>query len=296
MRRSPAQGRVLRLIEVLKSGGVLECWDAEDKLVGLGEPAVLPLIQALEEVRPPGQYSAARALGKIGDPRAVAPLMGALRYDSGRNDDCLEWYAAEALARIGEPALGPLITALSDEDPHMRGWSAVALGEMGNPQAVEPLLTALADAEHEVQARVFIALGQIGDPRAIEPLVKLLDDPDQRVRVHAVSALGWCVKGEVFEPLVKLLDDPSDLRIAAVHALAISAGVQALDLLVRMVDDPDACVRSAAIQQLGRVGDERVLPALEQVQQHDQEHCGDRTVQSHAAFAVERIRERLGLP
>jgi HEAT repeat protein len=277
---------------VLKSGEARECWDAEAPLVQLGEPAVLPLIQVLVEGNPPGQYSAARALGKIGDPRAVAPLMEALRHDSGRTYDCIEWYAAEALARIGEPALGPLLDALTDENAHVRRWSAAALGEMGEPLAVEPLLAALADPEREVQFRVLIALGQIGDWRAIGPLVKLMEDEakEESVRMHAVSALGRCVKGEVFEPLVNLLNAPGNLRIAAVHALAISAGVQVLDLLMGMMGDADPCVRSAAIQQLGRLGDERALPALKKAGEHDQERCGDRAVQSEAAFAIERIR------
>ena len=52
----------------------------------------------------------------------------------------------------------------------------------------------LDDQEDIVRSRVAMALGEIGNPRAVEPLVAALKDGDKEVRRGAISALdnlGW---------------------------------------------------------------------------------------------------------
>jgi HEAT repeat protein len=72
--------------------------------------------------------SAARALGRIGDPRAVEPLIAALKEEDGRSS------AARAPGEIGDArAVEPLIFALKDEDIGVRSAAAKALDEIGIP-------------------------------------------------------------------------------------------------------------------------------------------------------------------
>jgi HEAT repeat protein len=80
------------------------------------------LISALEEARaaPREQRSAwleralVTALGRLGDPRAVAPLIQILQADPRSNDFYLSRLAAEALGRLGDPrAVRPLVTSLT---------------------------------------------------------------------------------------------------------------------------------------------------------------------------------------
>jgi len=59
--------------------------------------------------------------------------------------------AVEALRRIGEPAVGPLIESLKDRDEDIRGGAANALGEIGDRRAVEPLIQALKDENENVR-------------------------------------------------------------------------------------------------------------------------------------------------
>jgi len=204
---------------------------AVERLVEVGEPAVLPLIQAFErdhvgllmralgrlgdpravepllaalsQVNPHVRQDAATALGLIGDPQAIGPLIDAFRVESGDTEDITAWQnAAQALARLGAPAIEPLIAALADEDWNVRTWSADALGLLGSPQAVGPLISALSDAERQVRIDATVALGKIGDASAAEALVARLSDPfeDELVRMYAARALGHVVKGEVFAP------------------------------------------------------------------------------------------------
>jgi HEAT repeat protein len=289
---------VARLIQVLRTDdNLLAYWDAEEELVAAGKPAVSALLTALPSLSPWALSHALRALGKIGDARAIPPLLKALAYDSGESEPCIEWFAAEALGRIGAPALGPLLALGTSEDAHLRQWSAVALGELGDSRAVEPLLERTTDSDPQVREAAFLAVQEIGDRRAVDALMRLLEETtDRRTRVLAVVALGGCVQGEVFAPLVELIQRPNDVRLPAMYALINSAGPLAPDVLVPFLDDPDPCVRKAVINALGRFGDERALPILEAGRPDDHEQCGDdrRTVEEWRASELERLKKRLG--
>jgi HEAT repeat protein len=78
--------------------------------------------------------------------------------------------AAEALGKIGEPAVEPLIGALRDENRLVRRRAAEALGEIRDARAVEPLIGALRDRDSWVRRRAAEALEKIGDPRPLPHL------------------------------------------------------------------------------------------------------------------------------
>ena len=85
--------------------------------------------------------------------------------------------AISALVRLGdERAVQPLIKVLQNEDPYIRREAAKALGDMGSPVAGEPLVEALRDSEDNVRRNAIVALGAVGDARAIEPLKQMLQD------------------------------------------------------------------------------------------------------------------------
>jgi len=73
------------------------------ELGGLARPAVPDLVRALNCGDGPVEREAARALGDvaIGDPRPVPALMAKL---SNEEDD-VAWFSAEALGKIGSPAI-----------------------------------------------------------------------------------------------------------------------------------------------------------------------------------------------
>ena len=154
-----------KLIEELKSDDREVHKVAYEALGEIGESAVEPLIKALGD----GNTSAVRALGEIGDARAVEPLIGVLR----------------------------------DENWWVRSCAAEALGKIGDTRAVEPLIKELDGYREDsgwekldVVASVIDALGEIGDSNAFEPLERLLrtshnwNDPDRlSVRCRVARAL-----------------------------------------------------------------------------------------------------------
>ena len=105
---------------------------------------------------------AADALGRLGDGRAVEPLIAVLAGD----DKELAFWAAQSLGLIGDPrAVEPLTVAL--DDPDLGAKATFALGEIGGP-AVEPLM-AIVEERRRAAALAASALGRIGDARAVGP-------------------------------------------------------------------------------------------------------------------------------
>jgi HEAT repeat protein len=102
------------------------------------------LLQLLAHGDRTTRLGAARQLGKLGDQRAVPPLVG-----------CLQ--ASDFLLRTA---------------------AAKALGEIGNPSAVEALYsTAVEDENHYVRGQAAAELFRLGDERGFVLLSKLLHEP-----------------------------------------------------------------------------------------------------------------------
>jgi len=90
------------------------------------EAKVERLIQDLKHESSGVRSGAARALGKIGDARAVEPLIQALKDE----DSGVRWGAAMALGDIGDArAMEPLLKAFldKDEDGSVRAAAGVSL-------------------------------------------------------------------------------------------------------------------------------------------------------------------------
>ncbi len=144
--------------------------------------------------------AAAEALGKIGDARAVKPLIKALRdvaFDVRLN-------AAFALGRIGEPAIESLIEVLEDGNGLDREAAVEALKAMntlsdtGDARVVQPHIKLLEDKNRAARQGAAKVLGMIGDVRAVEPLGKVLSHDD--TGYYAAEALA-----EIGEPAISLL-------------------------------------------------------------------------------------------
>ena len=163
--------------------------------------AVPALIELVSGKTPPGKHGhlfapvevgevrwmAAQALGRIGDRRAVVPLMQILPAAGGD----LGLYVAQALGELGDWRAVPALIEESRrrEEPELRGV-AEALGIIGDPQAVPALVDLLQTGKEDVRCAAAVALGRMADPRAVDPLRKARNsDPQGFVREAAASAL-----------------------------------------------------------------------------------------------------------
>ena len=108
----------------------------------------------------------------------------------------------EALGQIGDPrAVDALVARLADagEDEYVRLAAARALGQIGDPRAVDPLAARLADAgeDKDVRTAAAEALGEIGEEPALAALRDYLDDPVEAVRRAALGGLARTCKDQI---------------------------------------------------------------------------------------------------
>ncbi len=177
------------------------------------------------------------------------------------------WQAAQALGELGDPrAIEPLIEALEDTNQWVRIVAAEALGQLRARQAVEALILCLDDPSIWVRRAAVVALGEIGDPRAVPPLVeRLLHHPSTEwpveLRDVAARALGR-LGPPALEALTAALEDEDKwVRQAAVRALGQMGNPQAADALIAVLDSDEPWLRSAAVQALARIPDARAVRA-----------------------------------
>jgi HEAT repeat protein len=147
--------------------------------------------------------------------RDVAALAQALQDEN----KLVRKAAAEALGQIGDPrAVEALLASLRNDNwRRVREAAAEALGQIGDARAVEPLLAALRDADPSIKVAAAEALGQIGDEHAIAPLVLALQDGGWVVRKTAAAALGAIGDTRAIAPLVVVLLPSRPLGRSAMH-------------------------------------------------------------------------------
>lgn len=236
----------------------------------------------------PGR-EAAKALARIGQP-ALEPLLATLSSSTSP--------AARANAAFGvgemEPregraeALARLMQALKDEEPVVREACAHALGEIDDPEAVPALLAAVRDKAAPVRGAAAWALGEIEDPRASEPLMRTLWDTDAEVRSQAAWALGELEDPRAVEGLMGALSKDVDGRVRrqAAWALGEIEDPRAVVVLVQALRDRDREVRRQAAWALGEIeSPDAVEPLVGALKDEDTE------VRQQSAWALGEIAD-----
>jgi HEAT repeat protein len=205
----------------------------------LGNPqAILPLLSTLEnEENQQLLCVTIEALAKFKDERVFMPLLSLLSDE----DYLVREAAVVSLGRIGDKrAVEPLITVLETDKEtrtipdgsydvyEVREAAAIALGEIGDPRAIQPLIRAFS-LYYELRAKAVKALASIGTP-AVEPLRSTLKDSDWKMREGAVDALGELRDKGAVDMLIALLDD-DEIRYSSAKALGKIGDKRAIDPL-----------------------------------------------------------------
>jgi HEAT repeat protein len=183
------------------------------------------LIEAINDRDPKVKAAAMRAIGQIGDVRAVQSLNDQLNHYK-RGD--LATAAFEGLAGIGHGSNVPAFeTALRDRDDDVRRLAAEGIGRSGNAASSRALEAALAkERDRFPQLAIAFALSRLGQPfqhRLVEALREPLTAP------------------QAFAYLVELAP-------------------QSRSTLESLLRDPDARLRGLAQRALDRINAERAAP------------------------------------
>ncbi len=230
--------------------------EAKDALVPIGEPAVEPLLAALEGATGRMRRDVLWVLGMIRDRRATQPLIAALKDEDPET-------RAVAILGLGcvrdERGVEPLLEAMRED--RFADNVAAALADIGEP-AVDPLIRTLESLEEEllVRQKAAKALGLIKDARAVDPLIRALQDPVLR---HAAATALVEFRAVATVRLIEVMrDENPEIRAHAAAALGHLMDGQALPALLLATCDPEPSVREQAARALGRLEDRRAVPEL----------------------------------
>jgi HEAT repeat protein len=244
----------------LTAGNAAEQIRAAERLSRLGDPrAVAPLIDALTGAKElQVRVKSAEALGALRDRHAVEPLISASHAPEAQ----LRTAAVTALGLIGDHvAAEALFVAVRDSEPAVREAGLHALAAFGI--SVERVSSDLSSSNWQVRAAAVTTLARLGDRGAVPPIVSALKDSDSRVRSEAARALGTFNDQSATDALIGALRDQSaDVRVEATFSLGRLKDSRALAPLTLLLSDGDPRVSLAAAESLARLQDPRATRVL----------------------------------
>lgn len=246
------------------------CSSPLSDIIGFGDQAVPLLIEALTHDDPAFRRTAAETLGQLRSPAencldlqpAVPHLERMLETDP---DPLARLYAAESVWMItrNKKVVPGFVEALSDEDVEVRriAVSLIGLVEADLHDVMQPLIGALADSNPFVRGTAAMVLADYGclANEALPHLERLLAD-DEFIRVTAVHAI-LCIDASRTEKLTPILSEALSNGDKAVRQRAAqilgdipAAGALAIQSLVQALGDEDEFVRLIVLNTLDKLG------------------------------------------
>ncbi|MEK6814902.1 MAG: HEAT repeat domain-containing protein [Nitrospirota bacterium] len=230
--------------------------EAASALGGIGDPAAVgPLLALLDdEPYPDVRDRAVQALVRLASGEARGEIVAGLdrlllvpRVES-------RLAAVKGLSKIGgQTGLAGMQSAVRDADSKVRQAGARALKDYG-AEAVDALAGLLSDLDPEVRQAAAQSLGAIGDGRGVEPLLAALRDENLWVRCRAVESLAELGDGRAASVLIDLLDrDTGPVVIAAARALGALRVSAAKEKIRSLLEHEDYGVQEAALQALEQI-------------------------------------------
>ena len=253
-------------IHQLKSKQKAERIKAANQLIRFDADEVVPLlIEEADSGYIRVRFEVMHLLGRFKDERAVPTLVAALKDQSPRVAAAAAW----AMGQIGSPdALAPLLKYVRDPTVEVRQYVLGALGSCHSYEA-EP---ALSDSAFRVVRRALRApkpkwrvaalqsLRAYGYHDTVEEVIRMSLDPSDEVRYVAVQALGQIgrtplrrpARNAIYEALLVALDadELQSIRSKAVHALAVVGDARAVPHLQRLMREGTEKDQIAARQAL----------------------------------------------
>jgi len=203
--------------------------------------------------------------------RLLVEIYGALAFplvhQSKSGDETAAQHARDALRRIGERAVKPLLDALGDERDTQQRIAIELLQHIENKSAGPALFAyAVGAAVSELRVRAMLAVSSLGDAELLPKLSELLA-PDGEVRA----------------------DESDPMLVAAAFCVARMRSVAARPLLGKMLASGSPSIRALGAFGVGVLGDKRASKELGEVARSIEAGPLPRAA---AAFALGEIGDR----
>lgn len=174
--------------------------------------------------------------------------------------------ALEASSRVLKSEAPLLLReGLKDEYPFVRFTACMGLGELNVKDAREVIKPLVNDRDGSVRVAAYFALERMGDTsHRLEWRDATIRAEEPAVRRNAVTALGRLNDKKVAALLWKAATTDADegVRIQAVESLAYLGDSQAVSRLIHDAYGGLAFKQPFSLLALGKVRDDRVVPAL----------------------------------
>lgn len=257
-----------------------------DVLARTGNREATPLLlKFLNIINPDAGKHACAGLAKLGDPRAIGPLLDVLQAKGvGLQPD-----AAAALGAFQDARIVPaLIQSLQSDNGSLRAAAAGALSHFHDARVAPALIHSLTDESPDVRYSAAEALGNLGDASAVGPLGKVAKTNYQALR--ALGKLNFPGSAAALASVAQDRQTPATTRIEAVMALAklkdpgvVLALIQTMEQEVAA--DPSSTVAVQCVGELGKIKDRRAVEPLRKL-------VGKPTMPSQEA---ERVLKEMGV-
>lgn len=136
------------------------------------------------------QLSKSLKRGEAKDYPDLSQKVAALYVSAKDDDPRIRRYLSMVLGNLGDRRATPLLVdAAGEKDVETRIYALLALAELRDPAGVSAMIRAAGDDEKDVRKTALYALGSTGDPRAVPVLAEALGDPTPDVRFNAAVGL-----------------------------------------------------------------------------------------------------------
>ena len=208
------------LILALEWGDFQVRWDVTNVLPRLGERAIEPLLEWLQEddLDADVQWFGIRMLGRWAGEAGLTRLLEVLR--SGTPD--LQAMALSVLIQQGNAILDRISPLLMTGDTRL--LAVKILSGIRSRDTMNLLLTVVTDENPEIRTVALEALSSFQDERLGLVFIKALSDSVTSVRQTAAMAIGFCQTLSAFDRTVHLVPLLWDVQISVSCAAASSLG------------------------------------------------------------------------
>jgi ParB family chromosome partitioning protein len=186
----------------------------------------------------------------------VEPVLATLTVYA---DDAVRRQAVEAAGwrlRKRNGPTEPLVKGLKHRDPVTQLIAAEGLALAGREEGLSTLLAAVdLQSDLALRQRAVGALGELGDPRALDLLLKIVNDPEHALRTAAAEALGHMGRSARAEEVRGLLEELArgneGVAEGALRGLRWFGHPEGWQLIRRRAAESGSWLQHAALEQLG---------------------------------------------
>lgn len=245
-----------------------------------------------------GRVWAAEQLGGEKGNDAISALIGGLKDDEfwGVRLAC-----AQALSHHSDRNVEEVLkAAVDDEDPRVQEEAINGLSKDDSLSAGDESLPGLLERLYKTRKNYFVRAAAVKSLASIEgqkamPIVESAlaqDSYEQVLRRAGLSSLVMIDSSKAYDAAIKFsrYGEPQSLRLQAIGELARlqPKNEQTLSLLKEDLTDPFIWARMVAINSLGRIGDQSVIPLLQDREKTET----DGRLKAAARRAIELINKR----